>query len=75
MQLIDPALVLHQMKRKKPFQSFDILTEDGERIAVTNRWWFAFNEKYVLVFDDDGKQNRIQFQQISKIEPQDVVRN
>lgn len=65
----EAATRLNDMKEQEPFRPFSVLTLEGARHRVNGRYRFAFNDRYVLLYDEDVNElKRVRFEKITRIE-------
>ncbi|HEX8322506.1 MAG TPA: hypothetical protein VF595_01215 [Tepidisphaeraceae bacterium] len=65
----EAAACLTDMKEQEPFRPFSVVTLEGQRHRVNGRYRFAFNDKYVLLYDEDVNElKRVRFEKITQIE-------
>ena len=59
---------LRELRMRKPFRPFRIVTKDGKRYTVGRPLWFAFNEDKLLVLKNGGVGQEMKFTDVETVE-------
>lgn len=59
---------LRELRMKKPFRPFRIVTSDGKKYTVGRPLWFAFNDKLIVVLLRGGASRRVKFDDVDRVE-------
>jgi hypothetical protein len=56
---------LHDLKES--FQPFKVVMKDGTTYPVGDRWWFAFNERSLVVLPNGGLTKILKFTDVDSV--------